>query len=372
MAGIYIHIPFCRKVCGYCDFFKNVSLQHKDVLLNSMTQELFLRKNYLTEPIKTIYFGGGTPSILKIEEIEKILCAIYANFEVSESIEFTLEANPDDLTQTYLEGLKSIGVNRLSIGIQSFDDKVLSFMNRRHTAQEAINCVKKATATGFENLSLDIIYGIPNTDTEYLQRNLQQLCALQPSHISAYHLTIEQGTPFEHLKKKGKLKEVADENSESQYNFLVNYLKKEGYEQYEISNFCKSGKISQHNSSYWKQTPYLGIGPSAHSYNQIARHWNISNLKKYIASLEQGEIPMESEVLSIEDKYNDYIMVRLRTKWGIDLEYIREKFGEYYVKNTEQVINEDSTFFDIKFPFIRLKSEVFLRSDYLIAKFFVI
>ncbi|PVX52054.1 oxygen-independent coproporphyrinogen-3 oxidase [Balneicella halophila] len=372
MAGIYLHIPFCRKVCGYCDFFKNASLKHKEPLLKAMKKEIFLRKNYLNEPIETIYFGGGTPSILKIAEVENLLQTIYDNFEISKNIELTFEANPDDLSKEYLQGLKNIGVNRLSIGIQSFDDKVLEFMNRRHTAEEAIRCVKNAKQAGFDNLSLDIIYGIPNSDVEYLKENLRQLCELQPTHISAYHLTIEQGTPFGHLKKKGKLHEIADENSEKQYLFLVEYLQKQCYEQYEISNFCKSGKISQHNTNYWMQKPYLGIGPSAHSYNKEMRQWNISNLKKYITGIEKEDLPAESEELSVKDKFNDYIMVRLRTKWGIDLEYVQKTFGNFYLENVKKVLKENKEDFVLKNTTLLLKPERFLRSDYLIAKFFVI
>ncbi len=248
----------------------------------------------------------------------------------------------------------------MSIGIQSFDDKVLQFMNRRHSAQEAVACVQKAKAVGFENLSLDIIYGIPHTDVAFLQKN-----------ISAYHLTIEQGTPFAHLRNKGKLREITEENSEKQYRYLVQYLQQEGYEQYEISNFCKDGKISKHNTSYWLQIPYLGIGASAHSYNQTTRHWNIANLKKYIEALQNNQLPCEVEQLSEKDKFNDYIMVRLRTKWGIDLDYIQNEFGSSYVRSIEKIVRQNSESFELQAPFLYLKKEAFLRSDYLIAKFFV-
>ncbi len=342
------------------------------MLLDAMQQEISQRKDYLNEPVETIYFGGGTPSVLKTKEIAQFLETISANFEISKTPEITFEANPDDLSLAYLSELKKLGINRLSIGIQSFDDKVLQFMNRRHTAEEAIACVKKVQKVGFNNLSLDIIYGIPNTDVVYLEENLHQLCTLAPTHISAYHLTIEQGTPFSHLKKKGKLHEITDENSEKQYKFLVAFLAKHGYEQYEISNFCKNGKISRHNSSYWQQKPYLGIGPSAHSYDGDSRSWNIANLKQYIQKIQQNEAIYESETLTKNDKFNDYIIVRLRTKWGIDLEYIRKNFSEKYVKNVQKVISQHSEDFNIQNSKIQLNPAAFLRSDYLIAKFFVI
>ncbi len=371
MAGIYLHIPFCRKICGYCDFFKNASLKQKAPLLEAMQKELVLQKEYLQEPVETIYFGGGTPSVLAIDEVAQLLEVIFDTFTITKNLEITFEANPDDLNSDYLQSLKDLGINRLSIGIQSFDDKVLQFMNRRHSAREAVACVQKARTVGFENLSLDIIYGIPHTDVAFLQKNLQQLCELEPAHISAYHLTIEQGTPFAHLRNKGKLREITDENSEKQYQFLVKYLYEKGYEQYEISNFCKNGKVSQHNTAYWQQVPYLGIGASAHSYNQETRHWNIANLKKYIEALQNNQLPCEVEQLSEKDKFNDYVMVRLRTKWGIDLDYIQNEFGNSYVRSVEKIVRQNSESFQLQAPFLHLKKEAFLRSDYLIAKFFV-
>lgn len=372
MAGIYLHIPFCRKVCGYCDFFKNANLGQKQALLAAIKKEIFIQKNYLNEAVETVYFGGGTPSVLTIQEVAGLLESINDHFHLATDTEITFEANPDDLTTNYLKDLKQLGINRLSIGIQSFDDEVLRFMNRRHTAQEAINCVKQAKAVGFDNLSLDIIYGIPDTDSNYLQYNLQKICDLAPVHISAYHLTIEQGTPFAHLKQKGKLHEIPDSDSESQYTFLVAFLDKKGYEQYEISNFCRDGQISRHNTNYWMQKPYLGLGPSAHSYNKKCRQWNIANIKTYISAVETSKLPYEEEELSIKDKFNDYVMVRLRTKWGIDLSYIEKVFGYSYVQNIEKLVAANPNEFQRNASFITLKPEAFLRSDYLIAKFFVI
>lgn len=372
MAGIYLHIPFCRRLCGYCDFYKVISLQKKSELLIAMQQEISLQKDYLQGKIvETIYFGGGTPSVLAAKEIETLLQQIAKYHNISSSAEITLEANPDDLTPSYLKDLKKLKINRLSIGIQSFDDGVLQFMNRRHTAAEAVVSVKNAQQAGFENLSLDIIYGVPNTDKVYLKKNLQQLCDLQPQHISAYHLTVEEGTPFAHLKKRGKLQEIADENSEKQYALLTKFLQQNGYEQYEISNFAKNSIISRHNTSYWQQKPYLGIGPSAHSFNVDSRQWNVSGISKYINSIHSRTTTYKKEILSETDRIHDYIMVRLRTKWGMEKDYIREHFGTEKLQKIQAIAQENAQYFTETAKTISIKPKQFLLSDYLIAKFFV-
>lgn len=372
MAGIYIHIPFCRRLCGYCDFYKVMSLRYKSPLLEAISKELIQEKGFLqNEVISTIYFGGGTPSILSPAEIDSILGTIFSHFTLSKQLEITFEANPDDLTLDYLRGIKSLGINRLSIGIQSFDDKILKFMNRRHTADEAIKCVHLAKEVGFENLSLDIIYGVPLTDKFYLQRNLNQLCELSPQHISAYHLSVEEGTPFEFLRRKGKLTEISENNSEEQYKQLLEFLSSRGYKQYELSNFCIDGKISQHNSNYWNQLPYLGVGPSAHSYDRKTRRWNISNVRKYIDAIERNIPSFEMETLTLQDKINDYIMVKLRTIEGIDLNTINVLFGSRYLAHIIEIALRFSMDLHIEGDNIRIKSEAFLKSDYLIEKFFV-
>lgn len=372
MAGIYIHIPFCRKRCGYCDFYKITSLETKEPLLKAIAKELIEKKDFLqSETISTIYFGGGTPSVLSPSEISVVLETIFSHFDVCKLPEITFEANPDDLTTNYLKDIKSVGINRLSIGIQSFDDTVLKFMNRRHTSEEAVKCVRSAQKVGFDNLSLDIIYGIPKTDRLYLQRNLEQLCALKPQHISAYHLSVEQGTPFGFLKKKGKLTEISEGNSEEQYIYLVDFLRSQKYEQYELSNFCIDGKVSQHNSNYWNQLPYLGVGPSAHSYDKNTRRWNVANIRKYLDAIENGTVSFEMETLTLQDKINDYIMVKLRTTKGMNLNTIRTLFGAKYLEHITKTAQRFSTDLHIVENHIRIKSEAFLKSDYLIEKFFV-
>lgn len=349
-----------------------MSLETKEPLLKAIRKELRQKKDFLqSETIFTIYFGGGTPSVLSPFEINTILETIFSHFDVSQKPEITFEANPDDLTTNYLKDIKSIGINRLSIGIQSFDDTILKFMNRRHTDEEAVVCVRSAQKVGFDNLSLDIIYGIPKTDRLYLQRNLEQLCALKPQHISAYHLSVEQGTPFGFLKKKGKLTEISEGNSEEQYIYLVDFLHSREYEQYELSNFCIDGNISQHNSNYWNQLPYLGVGPSAHSYDKNTRQWNIANVRKYINAIENGTVSFEMETLTLQDKINDYIMVKLRTIEGMNLNTISALFGTKYLEHITKTASKFSADLHVVENTIRIKSDAFLKSDYLIEKFFV-
>lgn len=374
MSGLYIHIPFCRKRCNYCDFHKDISLEKKASLIDAILVELKLQKSYLSDKnIETIYFGGGTPSILSHDEIMTILETIYEYYDIDSNAEVSFEANPDDLTRSYLQLLKNTVINRLSIGIQSFEDKVLQFMNRRHSAKQAIDCVKEARQVGFENISLDLIYGIPNTDSKYLENNLQKLTELSPEHISAYHLSIEEGTPFYNMRKRKKLFEITDKESEKQYKLLVKFLQDTGYDQYEISNFCLDDKISRHNTNYWRQKEYLGIGPSAHSYDgSSSRQWNISNTEMYISSLKNKETPFEKEVLSLKDRFNDYIMVCLRTKWGIDIDYIKTSWGEDFKSYFLKFVSQHNDHFEINKNRIKIKQSSFLQTDYLIRKIFVI
>lgn len=374
MSGLYIHIPFCRKRCNYCDFHKDISLEKKASLIDAILVELKLQKSYLSDKnIETIYFGGGTPSILSHDEIMTILETIYEYYDIDSNAEVSFEANPDDLTKSYLQLLKNTVINRLSIGIQSFDDKILQFMNRRHSAKQAIDCVKEARQVGFENISLDLIYGIPNTDSKYLENNLQKLTELSPEHISAYHLSIEEGTPFYNMRKRKKLFEITDKESEKQYKLLVKFLQDTGYDQYEISNFCLDDKISRHNTNYWRQKEYLGIGPSAHSYDgSSSRQWNISNTEMYISSLKNKETPFEKEVLSLKDRFNDYIMVCLRTKWGIDIDYIKTSWGEDFKSYFLKFVSQHNDHFEINKNRIKIKQSSFLQTDYLIRKIFVI
>lgn len=334
MAGIYIHIPFCRKRCHYCDFFKSTDLTQKSRLLAGLKKELESRASeFESEEINTIYLGGGTPSVLLIDELKDILDLIYQNYKVSNQAEITMEANPDDLTQAILSAIYRIGFNRLSMGIQSFSEADLKLMNRRHGVMQAIQSVKWAKKAGFSNISLDLIYGLPNQNLEEWERNVKIAVELDVQHISAYNLTYHEGTVFYDQLKKGILKELPDELSVQQFESLIRILKDAGFEHYEISNFCKSGLYSQHNSSYWKSKKYLGIGPSAHSFDVNSRRWNVSSIGKYLQGLENNEIYFETEILTEQDRYNDYIITGLRTIWGISETYIHSEFSVPYFRH---------------------------------------
>ena len=283
-----------------------------------------------TEEINTIYFGGGTPSVLLIDELKDLLNTIQQHYQVAENAEITLEANPDDLTQAILSALKQTGFKRLSIGIQSFSEADLKLMNRRHGVMQAIQSVKWAKEAGFSNISIDLIYGLPNQTIEEWERNVRIAVELDVQHISAYNLTYHQGTVFYERLKKGILKELPDELSLQQFGMLIQILKEAGFEHYEISNFCKPGLYSQHNSSYWKSKKYLGIGPSAHSYDLVSRRWNVSSIAKYLDGLENGQEYWEDEILTEQDKYNDFIITGLRTIWGISEEFVQNSFAPNY------------------------------------------
>ncbi len=318
MAGIYIHIPYCKVKCHYCDFHFSTKLDGKANLLDALVKELELRKTSITETVETIYFGGGTPSLLQQSEIHQILKSVYKHYTVAADAELTFECNPDDLTPEKLRQLKAEGINRLSIGTQSFNDEFLTLMNRAHNAKEAFGSISHAKELGFTNITIDLIYGVPGSTLKTWAYDLQQLVDLDIPHLSAYCLTIEENTVFDHWRKTGKLKPYSDEGSLAQFQFLLDFTKQHGFEQYEISNFAKPGFISKHNSAYWLGKPYLGIGPSAHSYSINKRQWNIANNAKYIKFVTSGDTFYESENLTVSDRFNDYILTRLRTKWGIN------------------------------------------------------
>ncbi len=329
MAGIYFHIPFCKQACNYCDFHFATTLRQKEPVLKALSKELALRSKYLKNSmVETIYFGGGTPSLLNHTEIKCLLSDVHQLFTVSDNPEITLEANPDDLTPSKLQEWKRGGINRLSIGIQSFCQADLEFMNRAHNEQEAADSVSKARNAGFENISIDLIYGLPFSTEAQWEKNLEQAISLDVPHISAYGLTIEPKTNFGYLHRKGKLKELPDDSVNKQFERLIHALKSAGYEHYEISNFAKPGRYSRHNSSYWQGTPYLGIGPSAHGYNGKQRYMNLANNKKYADAILQNKLPEIIEELTPSDTYNDYILTRLRTAAGIKLKEIQLQFGE--------------------------------------------
>ncbi|HEY8930433.1 MAG TPA: radical SAM family heme chaperone HemW [Mucilaginibacter sp.] len=320
MAGIYIHIPFCKQACHYCDFHFSTSLKYKDELLNALGKELRLQKNYLdNETIETIYFGGGTPSILSAAELNRLLGTITSLHTVASNAEITIEANPDDLDKAKLQALRQTDINRFSIGIQSFFDDELIWMNRVHRAAEAEAAIKRAQDAGFENITADLIYGYPLlTDTRWKQ-NLDKIFELDIPHVSSYSMTVEPKTALASFIKTKKQAPMDDHQSAAQFVLLMDAMQQHGFEHYEISNFCKPGHYSLHNSNYWKGVKYLGIGPSAHSFNGETRQWNVANNAKYIQSLETGDIPAETEFLTETDRLNEYIMTSLRTIWGLDL-----------------------------------------------------
>ncbi len=339
MAGIYIHIPFCKTQCNYCDFYKTSNLSLTKELVEAICLEIPQRKSFLSDQkIETIYFGGGTPSILKVEQLELIISDIKKNFEVTSDAEITIEANPDDLNLNYLQQLVQTSVNRLSIGIQSFIPEHLVFMSRRHSKEQAISAVLNAQKVGFKNISIDLIYGLPQLSNAQWNQNLEQAFQLNVQHISAYHLTYHEGTSLYNDLKKGKIKELDENISTDQFQTLISKAKEHNFVQYEISNFAKDDLISRHNSSYWKLKEYLGVGPSAHSFNQKSRSWNIANTKKYIELVSQNAVYFESENLSLEDQFNDYLITALRTIWGVDYNLVESLFGSKVLKQ----LNEDA------------------------------
>ena len=352
--GIYIHIPFCKQACHYCDFHFSTSLRKKGELVDSICKELILRKDELNGPVETIYFGGGTPSLLTSEELHQTFETIYNNYEISENPEITLEANPDDLidatnpvvdgieshllANSKLETFKRLGINRLSIGVQSFYEEDLKLMNRAHNASEALDCIKKAKLY-FDNISIDLIYGIPGMAKERWIKNLETAFSLGVPHLSCYALTVEPRTALKKFIDKGIVPPVDEEMAKQHYEILVERTELEGFDNYEFSNFGKPCFQSRNNTAYWEGKPYLGIGPSAHSYDGNSRSWNVANNTKYIKSIESGILPSEKEILTLEDRYNEYIMTGLRTKKGVSLEKVEGEFGinysDYLLKQAE-------------------------------------
>jgi len=347
MPGIYIHIPFCRQACHYCDFHFSTTLKEKKKLLNALRREIMLQREFFGEgraTLDTIYFGGGSPSILSGDEIKALMQEIEIHFSLANDVEITLEANPDDLNSEKLEALKSAGINRLSIGIQSFDDADLKWMNRIHSASQAVGSVKRAQQAGFNNITVDLIYGTPLLTDEQWKKNLQTVFDLNVPHLSCYALTIEPRTVLAHRIQEKKEKNIDDKKQAEHFEILLDMAEQNRFEQYEISNFAKDQKYSRHNSSYWRGEKYLGIGPSAHSFNGTGRQWNVRNNIQYIQSIAEDKIPAEKEILTPENKFNEYVMTSLRTMWGCNLETIRKNFGdekaEGFFKQAMQYVNE--------------------------------
>lgn len=340
MSGIYIHIPFCKTRCIYCDFFSTTSLQ-SDAYVAALLQEIALRRDYLGgESVDTIYFGGGTPSQLKAGSLFKIFETINKTFQVAEDAEITLEANPDDLTSEYIAQLCQLPINRLSIGIQTFDEKELLFLKRRHSALQALAAVKRCQDAGFSNISIDLMYGLPNQTLETWNKNIEQALSLDVSHISAYHLIYEEGTPLYRMLDEKKILPVGEETSVAMFSLLIQKLKQVGFEHYEISNFARDGLYSRHNTSYWTGKKYLGLGASAHSFDGKSRQWNVDSLDAYGEALRNGKLNAEVEEQTAQIRYNDFVMTGLRTMWGVDLHGLETKFGkekfDYCLKNADR------------------------------------
>ena len=328
MAGIYIHIPYCKKACHYCNFHFSTSLNSKNGFIGALLKEITLQKDYIRNtPVHTIYFGGGTPSLLSVDELKQILSTLNANFEIEQNAEITLEANPDDITFEKAAGWITSGINRLSIGVQSFFNEDLEWMNRAHNADQAKSGIQIIREAGFENFSIDLIYGTPTLSDEHWYENVHCAINLKVPHISSYALTVEPATTLAHLIKSKKIADVNTSQQATQFELLMKWMEAAGYEHYEISNFAKPQFRSRHNSAYWEGTPYLGLGPSAHSFNGNERQWNVSNNALYIKSIESGQVPFEKEVLSSTQKLNEYIMTALRRKEGISLRYVRDRFN---------------------------------------------
>jgi oxygen-independent coproporphyrinogen-3 oxidase len=368
MAGIYIHIPFCKKACHYCNFHFSTNLQLQDEIMDAIVQEIKLQKKYLTETIETIYFGGGTPSIIPTKQLQRIVTAIKESFMLASNMEFTLEANPDDISKEKLIAWKTIGINRLSIGVQSFVEADLHWMNRAHNVQQAKNCIQLAIDNGIANLSIDLIYGTPNLSNTNWVKNIQTALDLGIQHLSCYALTVEPNTALDKMIALQKKETVDANKAAEQFEILMNLAPSLGLEHYEISNFAKEGCRSKHNSSYWQGKPYLGIGPSAHSYNGTTRQWNVANNLLYVQSIKNKTLAFEVEILTESEKCNEYIMTSLRTVEGLDLSYVEKVFGVNLVEKVEKYL---STKLMVKENnFLKLTNTGRLRADGIASELF--
>ena len=327
MAGIYIHIPFCKQRCRYCAFYSSTLYNIREAYVDALCKELLMRKEYIAnEMVGTIYLGGGTPSTLTMEQLKRICDTIYGNYPITETAEVTIECNPDDLTTEFLGQLRELPFNRISMGVQSFNDAQLKRLGRRHTAEAARQAVANARAAGYSNISIDLMFALSGSNRAEWQETLDAAIALRPEHLSAYNLMYEEGTPLYRDLKEGKVTELSEEENLEQFSMLINSMKAAGYRHYEISNFALPGRESRHNSSYWNDTPYIGCGASAHSYNGTSRQWNIADIKEYIKGVKNGTLNFEIEHLSEEERYNDAILTRLRTADGLLLAWMKEKF----------------------------------------------
>ena len=373
---IYFHIPFCKQACHYCDFHFSTSLKYKEEVLSALHKELAQRAGYLEDrKVQSIYFGGGTPSILEPSEIQRLIDRVSHHFDIDPQAEITLEANPDDLTADKTRALKQTAINRFSIGIQSFFEEDLIWMNRAHNAREADTSIKRVQDAGFENITCDLIYGYPLLSDEKWVNNIDKLLELDIPHISSYAMTVESRTALAHQIKTGRTSAILDDQAERQMRILITKLTGQSYEHYEISNFAKGKKYARHNTNYWRGKHYLGIGPSAHSYNGISRSWNVANNTKYITGIQQGTKYQEIEILSKTNSYNEYIMTSLRTMWGIAPQQIQDKFGtdflSYFVKEVRPFIEEEKVKLDSDGSY-KLTEEGKLFADFIASELFLV
>ena len=360
MAGIYIHIPFCKQRCTYCDFYTQVAPQMIPDLVNALCREMEIRSDYNQHAIvDTIYFGGGTPSLLSAAQFDLIFSALFSYFSVAPDAEITFEANPDDLSPEFFSEIRKLPFNRISMGIQSFDNNDLKAINRRHSAEQAVDAVRYAREAGFKNISIDLIYGLPGQSIEAWEKQLDKGLGLQPEHISIYGLTYEKGTKLWKQREKGLIEVVDEDRMIEMYELLISKTAQAGYEAYEISNFAKPGYRSRHNSAYWKLTPYTGLGPSAHSFDGISRQWNISSTRKYIDAMQEGNLFFEKEELNDTDKFNDFIMISLRTREGLHFETMKQhfdnKFIDYLNNSAQRYIDSEHIISENKRLFLSLK-----------------
>jgi len=373
---IYLHIPFCKQKCSYCNFHFSTSFSLKDEMLSAIKKEIRLRHNELeNRSLKSLYFGGGTPSVLSVDEIKSLIDEIQKYFTFDENIEITLESNPDDLNKNFLKELSNTEINRLSIGTQSFFDEDLKLMNRAHNASEAESSIKRAQDFGLENISIDLIYGSPTSNFEIWKENLNKTIELQVPHVSSYALTVEPKTALEKWIENGKVSSPEEAEQNQEFYYMKDFLKDNGFDHYEISNFGKPGFHSRHNSAYWKSEPYLGIGPSAHSYNgNLERSWNVANNSLYIKNINQDILPKETEILSEKDRFNELMMIGLRTTWGVDLEKINQNFSSEIIDYLNQEIKPklESGILIIEENYLKIPETHWFLADGIASDLFII
>lgn len=374
MAGIYIHIPFCRSKCFYCGFYSTASPLLREAYVPALLKEIELRADYLRAGVvETLYLGGGTPSILSVEELNKIIQAVDNQYRFVDSPEWTLELNPDDIREEKLRAIKDMGFNRLSIGVQSFEPEVLRTINRQHTPEQALRAIETAGALGFDNISIDLILGLPGYSFAQLEQDMKRIAELPVSHVSVYMLSIDSNSVFEKKLQKGELQLETDDALADKFRVLAEHLTHMGFVHYEISNFAKPGKFSRHNTAYWAQQEYLGLGPSAHSYNLHSRQWNVAHVRDYIDALNKGVLDFDFEELTPKDRYNEYIMTSLRTMWGTQLSLLENECGEFWATVRPEVLRfEERGLIKIEGDNLRLTEEGWLLSDAIFSSLFVV